>query len=369
LAGPAASNVCAEAPEPAFLRLCQRIAASGSGNDDVVRAARGTDDLAARKALLSMLETEPSVDIPPIQKLMDDRVRTEAVELLITGGAVDVVPILRRWARSIASESGAIDRDKLAALVYQRKLELVQIGLISFHANEALPELHAMLSSANPQVHQAAVYTIAALDVPESVDMQEEIVHDQKADPSARCRAAIALVRIGRDSGRALLLESYRGYLRELEVQTTHYAPFGCRDDMETLYDPELVATLEALAAAQPTGVPKRNIETLVATMRLNEKTIDQLKQLAADNNWARARQTRYPAIKELARRGGPELIPFLEQLKPWVNPSGVEAVCGQVEGQRQVMAENIIAPAIAELRLRAERETAQKSNPTAQPK
>ncbi len=39
-----------------------------------------------------MLETEPSVDTPTDQKLMDDRVRAEAVELLITGGAVDVVP-------------------------------------------------------------------------------------------------------------------------------------------------------------------------------------------------------------------------------------------------------------------------------------
>ncbi len=225
-----------------------------------------------------------------------------------------------------------------------------------------------MLSSANLQVHQAAVIrSQPSMFRSQSTCRRRSYTTRKQTRLRAVERQSRWRVSEGIVAG-LFLLESYRGYLRELEVQTTHYAPFGCRDDMETLYDPELVATLEALAAAQPTGVPKRNIETLVATMRLNEKTIDQLKQLAADNDWARARQMRYPAIKELARRGGSELIPFLEQLKPWVNPSGVEAVCGQVEGQRQVMAENIIAPAIADSASVPSERPAQKSNPTAQP-
>ncbi len=287
----------------------------GVGNDVIVKASQGKDESAARQALLSMLDAEPPRDLPPFQKLMINEARTEAVGLLIAHRVADVVPVLRRWARSIASDIGPVD---------PRTVELVQTGLVSFQADEALPELRAMLSSANPQVHQAAVSSIAALDIPEALDIQEQIVRDEGANPSLRCQAATALVRAEKDAGRALLLESYRRY-NESE------------------------------------GVTKRNVETLTATMRLNGKTTDELKQLAADNDWSRAHETRYAAISELTRRGGSEMIPFLEQLKPWTNPSGVEPVCGLVEGQKQVMQDEIVAPAIATLRLRAEREAARR--------
>lgn len=359
-----ATAVQADAPEPRFLRLCQRIAVPINymgvdvANETVREAAQGTDDSAARKALLSLLGQEPAADLPEFARLMTILARTEIAELFIQERLLDVIPLLRRWARSIASDPGPVD---------SRTLAVVATGLVEFQAAEALPELQAMLRSANPQVHQSGAYILATLDVPEALPIQEQIARDATADPSLRCQVAASLIRAGNNAGRPVLLDTYRQYLRELKVQSSHAQPFGCRDHMETLHDPQLIAALDALGT-EAEGVAKRNIETLTATMKLNGSTTEELKHLATENDWARAHETRYAAIHELTRRGGPEMIPFLEQLKPWVNPSGVEPVCGLVEGQKQIMHDDIVMPAIATLRLRAQREAARNSTGNAPP-
>jgi HEAT repeat protein len=334
-----------------FLRLAQEVADMGVAGDDVVAALRGSDDKAAQRALLLLVESEPAATSSPFWGPAVNQVRTDAARLLIEHGVSVVVPVLRRWASELASSAHRVD---------PQKLNVIEMGLVTFQAKEALPELRAMLYSQIPEVRQTALRTVAVLEAPEAASIQQQIVNDGSLNLRLRCEAATALTRLGNEPGRVFLIEGYTQYLQELESSGNHSDTLGCTDGLETLHDRQIILTLEGLVTKAPDGVTKRNIQYFINRMKLNGKSTDELKKLAADNDWARAHETRYAAIEELSRRGGPEMIGFFEQLKPWVNPTGAaEPVCHLVEGQKQIMRDDIVGPAIARIRLRAWRRVA----------
>ncbi len=344
-------------------RLSHDVALIYGRDSTIVADLRSDDDDVATTALLRLVATAPpqAEDSAVFARMQSSDARRTAVLLLVGQLNLDVVPVLLDWLKVVVAESRGVSPEAADVEVHllAKELSAISYGIRVLQAKAALPGLRTLMKARHEPIRTIASTTIASLDIPEATESQREITEDSSLNLRLRCQAATSLARRGHQAGREMLMHGYREFLRELDTTRRHSETLGCTSGMETLADEDLITTLEALAEREPAGGKKRNILSHVKLMKINSKPDEELKKMAADNEWLRTRSTRYEAIKELGRRGDLALIPFLENLEPWVVPEAAnDAVCGIVDFQQQVMRDEIIAPAINQIRLRSARDS-----------
>ncbi len=118
---------------------------------------------------------------------------------------------------------------------------------------------------------------------------------------------------MGESEGRAFLLEKYNLYLDGIRKQTSSSGE--SRRELELLGDARLIAALEAKADAEPPGVPKNNINTLLDVIRGSAMPADQLMAVATNGTYTNV-NVRLHAIRVMSRQGEVDLLPFLESLR-----------------------------------------------------
>jgi hypothetical protein len=152
------------------------------------------------------------------------------------------------------------------------------------------------------------------MELPQTKKVLLETMKNDRFSERTRCKAAASLVRLGEPAGGEFLLDRYGRYLETLK--SPQQRDWGeARSDLELLGDSQLIAALKARAAAEPPGVPKNNLSTLLDTMAVSAMSIEQLKSLAAEGG-GKHLDLRLHAIRVIGRRGGSDIIPFLESLR-----------------------------------------------------
>jgi len=291
---------------------------------------------------------------------------------LIHRAHATVVDVLRGWLRQYNASAGT-DRNT-------QKVMLAIKGLGAFHDRASLEQLKELYGrrSIDPSIRAAAATVIARLASIDDVDLLKDITWDQRlpltaswrapglsvgernrlllqkpgfcfarkllrGDLSPRCEAAAALVRLDNELGWKFLVEQYDLY--RLEHSTSlHRNMSPVRRVLEELYHPEIVSALRDRLPAEKNERMRNNITTLIDKMVVNGETLETLKRFAADPSWSQA-DRRYAAILALGRRGKPDLIPFLESLKPMS--------ARDVPKAQETMFPELVSEVVAEIRRR----------------
>ncbi|MES2467112.1 MAG: WG repeat-containing protein [Verrucomicrobiota bacterium] len=285
----------AEVPAEAL----QRLAEGGSGN--------------AKQLLERLLSYTPD---PALVELLPDMaarqqstIQTEVARALVAIGDPFVLPALRTWLNDALKAEGTLD------VVSRTTLGCALEGLKQFRDEASLSALQDLLKSPDlvPGIREAALAAIAELGLPLSKPTLLDALQDERLGGPIRCAAAAVLVRLGESAGRGFLLASYDLYLDSL--RKTSSGEGYSRAELQFLGDAELITSLKTKADAEPPGVPKNNISTLLDAMRVSAMSVEELKVIAAKHG-DRDLDLRLHAIGVISRQGKADLVPFLESLR-----------------------------------------------------
>ena len=278
-------------------------------------AAGGSEQ--ARQLLERLLSYTPNPTLvefsPDLAAMQQGEIQTQVARALIAIGDPFVLPTLRNWlneARKVDGELDLFSRTTVGCAVEGAKEFRDEVSL--------LPLVDLLKSSAIDRWTREAILTaIAELGLPPSKPMLLVGLKDEQISEHIRCAMAAALVRLGESEGRQFLLETYDLYLDSLRKRASDHG--HSRAELEFLGDAELIAKLKAKAEAEPPGVPKNNINTLLDLMLVSAMGVEGLKEAAADGTAERINQ-RLHAISVMGRQGGREHLPFLEALRGSAN-------------------------------------------------
>ncbi|MBC7817716.1 MAG: hypothetical protein IAG10_12555 [Planctomycetaceae bacterium] len=167
---------------------------------------------------------------------------------------------------------------------------------------------------------------------------------------ATRCAIAVKLVELEVPEGLEFLLAQYDLYRLERRM-TSRFTMDPVRNALEQLESTPLLTALEQRLKTERDLKMQNNIRTLMDRVRLNQQPLDELQLIAADTDWKAGMYRRYPAIEQIGRRGGPEMIPFLKSLKPWQSdhPNNDK----HVEGQNNVILPEQVGRAVAAIEAR----------------
>ena len=267
----------------------------------------------ARQLLQRLLSYTPNPALvelsPDMAAMQQGEMKTQVARALIAIGDPFIVPTLRSWLSDALKVSGELN--PLSGTTLRCAVE----GLGQFRDEVSLAPLEELLKSPSLDrwTREATFTAIAALGLPRAKPTLIDGLKDERLSEHIRCGIAAALVRIGDSSGRQFLLETYDLYLASLRKQSSDHG--HSRAELEALGDAELIKTLKAKADAEPPGVPKNNINTLLDLMLVSAMSVEELKAVAVDGDPKRINQ-RLHAISALGRQGGRELLSFLEALR-----------------------------------------------------
>jgi hypothetical protein len=253
------------------------------------------------------LENNPAMT--GLAALGQQEVRSSAAKALINAGDPFVLPTLRGWLAEWVKAGGepSFAGGDLSTALY---------GLAQ--ARDAasvapMEELFRAPGFKTSYLRDSLLEAITAIGAARSKPILAEALNDERIRDSRRSELAAALVRLHEPAGRAWLLKHYAIYLEHIGTpQQSHAETYAA---LSFLDDPELIATLRARHEAAPPGIPKNNLQTLLNLMNVSALSDDQLKDLLARGAPVEINQ-RYHAGQVIARRGGADLLPFLESLR-----------------------------------------------------
>jgi hypothetical protein len=284
-------------------------------DEEFIEALRGKVDAGsdpARQLLRLLLSHTPD---PALVKLSPDTaamqqaaMQEQAARALTALGDPFVLPTLRRWL------SEAL-QDGVGNLPARQTVRCAVEGLGQFRdaSSRALLEQLLTLPELELWTTESAVFAIAEMALPPSKPVLLDALTNEGLNERTHCAVAAALVRLDESAGRTFLLKSFGLYLDSLrQGQSKHYES---RTALEFLGDAILIESLEAQAAAEPPGVIKNNINTLLELMRISALPVEKLGVVASKDGDSEI-SMRLQAIAEMGRRGGPELLPLLKTLQ-----------------------------------------------------
>lgn len=250
--------------------------------------------------------------------VVDDSREVARVHAMIKVGDATAVPIVRQW---IAEETQAGPVGQGSA-----RLRTAIAGAGAFRLDDAGAALASVYdhAAADPMLRGAAIDAAASIGTPGARKLLAAAMDDQSLALRHRAHAAAALVGLNEDRARTFLIERYEVYLVDMSTKSSWDGTV--RGVLELLADEKLMRRIEALRPAQTDQRARNNVTTLLDGMRISGMDAGLLMKLAEDDDWARARSTRYDAIRALGRTGTPDLIPRLEALRPWANGDGAKS-------------------------------------------
>ena len=234
---------------------------------------------------------------------------TQVREMIKNGDAL-AIPILVNWLnRGLGVGFNSMTDER-----FQVALE----GVAKFQLDECGPTLVTIFRRAdtNAATQNQIAYATSQIASPGSRKFLLEVLRDTTISPKARTSAAVALTRMGEESGRDFLFERYKNFL--VEMTTKSQWNVDVRKQLEGLYDVELMSKLERIVDEQADTRARNNITTLLERMEINHFSTDELFKLAENTDWSQGAYKRYPAIEALGEKGTPEMIDRIQAIKPW---------------------------------------------------
>jgi len=251
----------------------------------------------------------------------------EQVNAMIKSGNPQVIPTLRRWL------GDASERAKIAT--GDAKLFVAMNGVAAFRDEKCVRILQLFYKhqTAERTVNHSAAEALSVIGTRDT-DLLLKILWDMQLPLKTRCQAAATLVRLDFEVGRQFLLLHYDLYRWEHKTQSGwQMAPV--REVLEQLDDAKIIASLSDRLPKESDQRMRNNITTLSETMSLNGQPIEALAKIAENTSWKEGMYQRYPAIRAIGRKGGTELIPLLESLRPWATVD-----TGAIAGQQRYLKE-----------------------------
>jgi hypothetical protein len=274
-------------------------------------AAGGSEQ--ARQLLQRLLSYTPSPAViafsPDMAAMQQGEIQTKVARALIAIGDPFVLPTLRVWLNDAQKVDGELEFSS------QRTVRCAVEGAKEFRDEISLAPLMDLLKSSaiDRWMREALFAAIAEVALPPSKPALLGGLQDEQISEHIRCAIAAALVRLGENAGREFLLKTYDLYLDDLKKQGSGRE--HSRAELSFLGDAELIGKLKAKAEAESPGGPKNNITTLLDLMLVSAMNVEELKRVAADGDPKRINE-RLHAISVMGRRGGRELLPFLQALR-----------------------------------------------------
>lgn len=286
---------------------------SGGVNLAPLEKAAQSGSSHARTVLELLLSFAPSG--PPMEQFAEmaaiqvGEFHCEVARALVRVGDPFVLPTLRTWLTDALKVDGEVD-------VFSRDaIKCALEGFAQFQERDAVKQMQSVVGKPEVEKYtrEAAVSALADLAVSDSKNTLLEALKDSSYSEAARCKIAGGLVRMGEGAGRQFLMDTYSMYLDSLRQRTSDHGI--ARSELEFLGDSELINTLKSKAGAEPPGVPRNNINTLLDLMLVAALPVEQLKATAlkaGEENLTR----RLHAIQVMGREGELDLVPFLESLR-----------------------------------------------------
>lgn len=293
--------------------LKEQVFESGGVPTEALRKLAADGSQPARQLLEQLLSYTPDPSLvnlsPDMAAMQKGEFQTEVARALVTIGDRFVLETLRTWLSNASKTDGELDwfaKDTARCAVE---------GLKQFRDEATAPLLETLLKSAaiDRWMREAAVEALAELGIPRAKSALLDALKNERISEHVRSSAAAALVRIGEPVGRKFLLDTYDLYLDTLGKGSSDHGQ--SRAELEFLGDSELITNLTSKADAEPAGVRKNNINTLLDNMRVSAMPVEQQKTVATRHGDPEI-GVRLHAIAVMGRQGKADLIPFLESLR-----------------------------------------------------
>lgn len=253
-----------------------------------------------------------------------DVVHEGAARVLTSMAAPAVVPVLQGWLTNnlTAAENGKPCRwgeldEAIKDLTRFRETNMVPLLVVAWQKGifEKKIDLLALSGILDMRyLRQTVIQTLAEMPTSGAQKILTEAMNDKQFDESIRYPVAAALVQLGDQSARELLLNGLDKYLAPdqdaLESSRHIFAYYA----LEEVGDTNLISAIEAKAAAATRKRLQLVLPRLVERMRINNLSPEELRRIAIGE---KDLNRRLAAIIVLGNTGKADELPFLESLLP----------------------------------------------------